>query len=162
MKARIEAWRSDWQTRPPRERLIIAATAAAVGLALLALFWSWLQGEEARLQKAVPLAQARLQRMQDDAAEVVRLRAQSGASTQATSPADAVAASLKSHQLDLTLTADGDRMQLHGSADFDQTMNWLASAQQDFKLRLASFSAKRAGGGVSIDAVLVSATPANP
>lgn len=162
MKSRLDALRAAWLARSPRERSAAKALAAFVGLAVLVLAWSSLLAEQARLQKAVPLAQARLQRMQDDAAEVARLRAQSDATTVQSATADAINVSLRSRHLDLAVTADGsDRLQIHGNAGFDETIAWLATVQQDFKLRLAALSATRAGAGVRIDAVLVAATPAS-
>jgi type II secretory pathway component PulM len=161
VKSRLDTLRAAWLARPPRERSVAKALAALVGLAVLALAWSSLQAEQARLQKAVPLAQARLQRMQDDAAEVARLRAQSDTVAAQSATAEAINASLRSRHLDLAVTADGsDRLQVHGNAGFDETVAWLATIQQDFKLRLAALSATRAGASVRIDAVLVAATPA--
>jgi type II secretory pathway component PulM len=161
MKARMEALRAAWLLRAPRERSILKALAAALGVLVLALIWSSVQSERARLQKAVPLAQARLQRMQDDAAEVVRLRGQSSAPAAApTSLADAVAASAHGRQLDLAVTGEGaDRIQVHGSAAFDDAVAWLATVQQDFKLRVATLTATRNGAAVRLDAVLVAPTP---
>jgi type II secretory pathway component PulM len=126
-------------------------------LLILTQAWLSLQAERTQLQKAWPLAQARLLRMQDDAAEVTRLRAQAGASTQ-TATSDAINASLRSRHLDLIATADGSsRFQIHGDADFDETITWLAIVHQDFKLHLETLSVIRAGKGVRIDAVLVAA-----
>ena len=137
------------------------ALAALIGLVVLALAWSSVQAEQARLRKAVPLSLARLQRMQDDAAEVARLCAQADTAAAQAATADAINASLRSRHLDLAVTADGgDRFQIHGNADFDETIAWLATVQQDFKLRLSTLNATRAGSGVRIDAVLVTATPA--
>lgn len=162
MKSRLDAMRAAWLARTPKERGAAKALAVLVGLAALAFVWSSLGAEQAQLQKAVPLSQARLQRMQDDAAEVARLRAQSDtAAAVQSATADAINASLRSRHLELAVTADGsDRLQIHGNASFDETIAWLATVQQDFKLRLATLKATRADSGVRIDAVLVTATPA--
>jgi type II secretory pathway component PulM len=161
VKAKVDEIRRAWLARSPRDRAVAMALFACLGLAALALIWSAIQGERSRLQKAVPLAQARLQRMQDDSAEVVRLRGQSGAAAaQQTSPAEAINASLRSRHLDLSVAADGaDRLQVHGSANFDDVIAWLATVQIDYKLHVASLSMTRAAAGVKIDAVLVAATP---
>lgn len=160
MKARRDALRAAWLARPQQQRHAAAALAAGLGLIVLALLWSSLEGEQARLRKAVPLAQARLQRMQDDAAEVVRLRGQAVAATPQSALADAVAASIRSRHLELSVSSDGaDRVQVHGNAGFDETVAWLAAVQQDYKLRVVSLAATRAGAAARIDAVLAAAAP---
>jgi type II secretory pathway component PulM len=162
VKSRLDTLRAAWQTRSPGERSAMRALATAAALLILVLAWLALQAEQARLQKSWPLAQARLQRMQDDAVEVARLRAQSVAGTQSATAA-AINASLHSRHLDLAVTVEGsNRLQLHGNAGFDETIAWLAIVQQDFKLRLETLSVIRAGKGVRIDAVLVAATDAAP
>jgi type II secretory pathway component PulM len=163
MKTRLDNLRAAWQARSPGERSAAKVLATGTALLILVLAWFSLQAEQAQLQKALPLAQARLQRMQDDAAEVARLRAQSGARTTQSATADAINASLRSRHLDLAVTADGnDRLQIHGNADFDETIAWLAIVHQDFKLRLGMLSATRAGKGIRIDAVLVAAASTSP
>ena len=161
MKSRLDEMRAAWLARTPKERSVAKALSVLLGLAALAFVWSSLGAEQAQLQKAVPLSQARLQRMQDDAAEVARLRAQSDTAAVQSATADAINASLRSRHLELTVAADGsDRLRIHGNASFDETIAWLATVQQDFKLRLATLNATRADSGVRIDAVLVTAAPA--
>jgi type II secretory pathway component PulM len=162
VKSRLDTLRAAWQARPPGERSATQALATGAGLAIIALAWLSLQAEQAQLQKAWPLAQARLQRMQEDATEVARLRAQLGVGTMRLATADAINASLRSRNLDLAITADGsNRFQVHGNADFDETIAWLAIIQQDFKLRLEALSAIRGSKGARIDAVLVTALSAS-
>lgn len=133
MKSRLDTLRAAWRARSPRERSAGQALAAFVGLAVLAFVWFSLEAEQARLQKAWLLAQARLLRMQDDAAEVARLRAQPGTQTTQSTTADAINASLRSRHLDLAVTADGsDRFQIHGNAAFDETIAWLAAIHSAF------------------------------
>jgi type II secretory pathway component PulM len=163
MKTRLDTLQAGWQARSPGERSAAKVLATGAALLILAQAWFSLEAEQAQLQKAWPLAQARLQRMQDDAGEVARLRAQSGARTTQPATAEAINASLRSRHLDLVATADGsDRLQIHGNADFDETIAWLAIVHQDFKLRLEMLSATHAGKGVRIDAVLVAPTSTSP
>jgi len=160
MKARLETLRAAWQARSRNERLVLRALAAALAaIALLALLAA-IDDERSRLQKSVPAAAARLQRMQDDVAEVARLRAVPAAATAPTALGDALTASLQSHHLDLSVAnAAPDRVQLRGSAGFDETIAWLADAQHDFKLHVATLDVSRGDGGPRFDILLVAATP---
>lgn len=161
MKTQLDALRAAWQARSTRERSIAKALALCAALAILILAWYSLQAEQARLQKALPLAQARLQRIQDDADEVARLRAQSIGSVSSPT-AEAIVASLQSRHLGLAISAhDSNRLQVQGDADFDETISWLALVHQDFRVRLETLSAVRAVKGVKIDAMLV-AVPSPP
>jgi type II secretory pathway component PulM len=156
----VEAIRRAWLARSPRDRAVAAVLLVCLGLAAVGLIWSAIQTERSRRQTAVPLAHARLQRMQDDAAEIVRLRGQAGAAALPSPTVEAITASIRSRHLDLTVATEGaERIQVHGNANFDEALAWLASVQLDYKLHVVSLSATRAGSGVRLDAVLVAAAP---
>ncbi len=72
----IERWREWWRAREPRERAVIAAAAAALGVAVLwAYVWIPIEADRARLVEALPRLRAAAQGFAHEAAEVERLRA---------------------------------------------------------------------------------------
>ena len=156
MSAKLEGIRNAWLAASKRQRLLITTLLCALGMVAIWGVLSIIDAELSRLEKAVPLASARLQHMQDNVAEVARLRAQPNVGTLQPGLGDALAASIRSHHLNLAVATQGvDRHQVHGTADFDPTIAWLASVQRDYKLRVARFSASRNNDGTRIDILLV-------
>ncbi len=160
MSAKLEGIRSAWLAASARQHLLLATLAGALGIVAVWSVLSVIDNELSRLQTALPLASTRLQRMQDNVAEVARLRAQPNVGTLQPGLGDALAASIRSHHLNLAVATQGvDRHQVHGTADFDPTIAWLASVQRDYKLRVARFSASRSNDGTHIDILLVPGAP---
>lgn len=140
--------------RTPRERRLLAAAALVVGAAALVTLADGLVHERTRLARALPDARAELARMQDDAAELQRLR-QIPAPTAAT-PAtllESARAAAAARGLGLSITAAGDTLQARGNADFDALVGWLAAMQSELQLRplRATIDARGDAVGVEIE-----------
>lgn len=161
----MKAWRSMmllklwWQARPPRER-----NAARTGFVVLAVLvsasaWFWLREERVRLRGSIAIAEAQIKEMQNDLAELQRLRGETvppQPSPQAL--AKPLANSLVARKLDLSVTAlDADRLRIQGVAGFDEAINWLGTIQRDHRLRIVTLVATRQASNVKLDAVLGSA-----
>jgi type II secretory pathway component PulM len=145
-----------WQGRPLRERN--AMTTGLVVLAVVALIWAWvwLREERVRLRGNLAIAEAQLKEMQNDLAELQRLRAEtvpSQLSLQAL--VQPLANSLLARKLALSVTAlDADRLRVQGTAGFDETISWLGTIQRDHRLRIVTLAATRQASNVKLDAVL--------
>jgi type II secretory pathway component PulM len=149
----VQRW---WRTRRAREQDFLRIALVALCLLTLGVTWYWLNAERMRVRDALSLVEAQFKRMQDDVAEAQRLRGQTFAPPmQGKALADALSASLKGRNLDLTVTLlDADRLRVQGSAGFDEAVAWLAASQRDYRVRVVSFAATRQGSAIRIDAVL--------
>ncbi len=159
--APVPALRSWWRGLTPRTRAIALTTLCIAGVALLAALWQWQRVERVRLASRTAAVEATAKRMQDDVAEVQRLRARAVPPPLAAQAlADSVTASLKARNLQLAVTPLGaDRLRVQGSAGFDETVTWLGAAQRDYRLSVVSMSATRQSGNPQIEAVLATAAP---
>jgi type II secretory pathway component PulM len=149
----IRTW---WYSRSASERRILLLASVFLGALAFGFSSYAVKQEQDRLRKAIPLANIALQRMQDDATEVDRLRAQTPIPPpQGQALVGALTASIRSHGLDLTLTTEGaDRFRVQGRVGFDQAVAWLAAVQRDYQLRVTTLAVTRQDGGVKLDAVL--------
>lgn len=152
--SKLRVW---WHSRSVSERRTLLIGAVVLGLLSFGFTSYSIRLEQNRLRQAIPIANAALQRMQEDATEVDRLRAQTPvAAPQGQALVAALTASLRSHGLDLTLTTEGaDRFRVQGRAGFDPAVAWFAAVQRDYQLRVTTLTVTRQDGGVKLDAVLM-------
>jgi type II secretory pathway component PulM len=161
MKMRMLAARKWWHARPPRARTALSIVLVALGLVALGATSDWLRTERARLRAAMSAAEAGHKQMQDEIAEVLRLRTQSAPPPlQGKAVMDAISASLQGRKLDLAVTQqDTERVRVQGTADFDDAIAWLGAMQRDYRLRLVTLEVLRQATGVRVDIVLSPARP---
>ncbi|WP_300442370.1 type II secretion system protein GspM [Zoogloea sp.] len=148
-----------WQAASPRERKLLLAAAAVVGVALVVSALDWSREQRTRLGRSLPRAEAQLEQVQESATEITRLRAQPVPRRPA-GPAllETVQASAKSRGLGLTIQASGDGLQVKGQGGFDELVTWLATLQTDIGLRVMRMEIQGQGAAASIDVVLVAGT----
>ncbi|MEC5396388.1 type II secretion system protein GspM [Uliginosibacterium sp. H1] len=151
--ARIGTW---WQQRALRERQLIAAAAVLLIIGLLWTLHSWTQREARRLDRALPISQAALRAMQDDAAELDRLRAQpEKVRSDAARWVPVLQDAARRHGLSLELRGEIGSVSASGqNQSFDAFALWLGDAQRELGLRVFSLETTREAGGVRIDARL--------
>lgn len=119
-----------------RERRLLAGAALLLGLALLASLGEWAHRERARLALAVPMAESRLARMQQQAEELAQLErapAPAEASVAVRGAAARAAAAPRGLALELEERADGLGVTGHGSPA--AVLDWLAAMQAEQRLR---------------------------
>ena len=157
MNANLLKLRVWWHSRSASERRTLLIGAVVLGVVAFVFSAYSTRLEQNRLRQAIPIANAALQRMQEDATEVDRLRAQTPvAAPQGQALLAALTASLRSHGLDLTLTTEGaDRFRVQGRVGFDPAVAWFAAVQRDYQLRVTTLTVTRQDGGVKLDAVLM-------
>jgi type II secretory pathway component PulM len=158
----MKTWRSValfklwWQARPSREQKAIKLGLVFLVLLLSAWVWTWLRGERVHLQARVADAEAQVKEVQDDLADIQRLRGEAippQLSSQALVPA--ITNSLVARKLDLSVAVvDADRLRVQGMAGFDDVVQWLGSVQRDYRLRVITLVAIRQAANVKVDVVL--------
>ncbi len=134
------AWNQFWQQRTPRERAILFAGAAVLGVGFVyAYLWLPLERDHARLSADVPRLRNEAQQMRDDAREIESMRARAKAP-----PADlkaalsAAAAGQKGvAPPQISAEADGGLRVVFPSVRFDDWVSWLA-ATSAYGVRLAT------------------------
>lgn len=162
MKARL---RKAWESRSPRDRVVITVLAAVVGAAL----YVWLADSayRARIQLglSVTALRAQAQRLDLDAAELARVRA-------ARAPAAAKADLRTQVQAQITTSGlagalvridatDANHVQVvFGSVAFADWLHWIAALQaQHIRLESGRIEALATTGLVGITATLTRAAP---
>lgn len=151
--------RQYWAERNLRERRMLVAMVVVISVAILWALFDWQASERKRLDKLSPRVQAQVKSMQDDAAELARLRV---AAKPATQDIALVVESLKSsaatQNLAITVRGDGDRILVSAaSVPFDTWVTWLAGVQAQNALRVSALEATPANEGQRIEARLVQA-----
>lgn len=144
--ARTMAW---WSARPVREQRALALAGAVVLLALAILIIEGLVRERARLEQTLPALQAQLARMEDDAAELMRLRTRTPpASVAPEALVAAVSSAASARGLDLAASLGEGGVVVTGRADVAALADWLAAVQSE--LRMRPVRARMAGGVVEL------------
>jgi type II secretory pathway component PulM len=132
-------------------------------LAILASFsaWTWLRDERARLRHGVAVAGFQVREVQNELAEVERLRAETmPAQPSVQSLVAPLANSLRAAKITLSISAaDGDRLRVKGVAGFDEAINWLGMIQRDYRLRIVTLVATREASQVTLEATLGTSGP---
>jgi len=155
LQAKLQEARAWWAGLVPRERALVAAMVAVVGIAALWSLADWTQAERKRLARALPQAKARLAAMRDDAAEVQRLqRMQARPAVPPASLAEPLQASARARGLTMDVRVDGGGVHAQGGGSFDLIVEWLAEAQRDNGLGVVRLTTSRGPNGVAIEADL--------
>jgi general secretion pathway protein M len=159
------ALRRLWQSRAPRERIVIAVLTAVLGAALYA--WLLHSADRARGQLRASVATLRTQAalLEQQAAEYQRLRAMPAPAASPTDLRALVQAQADAERLSGTLTRidapDADRVRIaFGAVSFADWLGWNAALQgQHVRLEAARIEALAAPGLVSITATFARARP---
>ena len=162
MIARLRKW---WDARSPRDRLLIIALALLVGVALY--LWLVQSANRARGQLATSVEALRVQaqRLDDDAAELARVRAVRGPQTaqsdlRALLQSQVATAGLAGGLLRIDAT-DAHRAQIvFGSVPFSDWLDWVTALQgQRIRLESARVEALSTPGLVGVTATFARASP---
>jgi len=155
------ALRRLWQSRPPRERVVIAALAAALGAAsYLALLHLAGRGRE-QLHASVAALRTQSVLLEQQAAEHARLRAAPAAPASPTDLRTLVRARTDAAGLAGALAridaADADEVRVaFGAVSFSDWLRWAADLQaQQVRIDAARIEALAAPGMVGASATLV-------
>jgi len=154
------ALRRLWQSRAPRERMVIAVLAAVLGAALY--LWLLHSADRARGQLRASVATLRTQAalLEQQAAEYQRLQAMPAPAASATDLRALVQARADAARLSGALTRidapDADQVRLtFGAVSFADWLGWIAALQaQHLRLEAARVEALSAPGMVSATATL--------
>ena len=133
LSATLQAWLA---ARAPRERQLLQAAGLLLPLAVAWAVFDWTWSEQQRLNQRLPVARAGFERMQEDAAELARLRSLppiTAVSTAALAAATAAAAEARGLNVSAAMSAEG--LVVKGSAPLPVLVDWLASIQADLRLR---------------------------
>lgn len=151
--AAVESW---WQGRPPRERDILRGGIAIFVILVSLSTWVWLREERVRLRHGVAAAELQVRDVQNELAEIQRLRTETPPPQLSAHALIApLANSLRAGKIQLSVAAaDGDRLRVQGVAGFDESINWLATIQRDHKVRILSLAATREASQAKLDAIL--------
>lgn len=119
-----------------RERLLILVAALAVAAGLLLSLADWSYREHRRLVVALPAAEARLARMQDQSDELGRLRrAAAPPETPVGVRSAAAAAAAQARGLVLEFQELPDAVVISGTGSAPAVLDWLAAMQAEQHLR---------------------------
>ena len=162
MKARLQKL---WESRSPRDRVIIAVLAAVVGAMLYLLLVQSANQARTQLRASVTVLRAQALRMESDANELARVRAmpspaapQSDLRTQMQSQASATGLGRALLRID---AKGADQVQVvFGSVPFADWLAWVATLQeQHIRLDSSRIEALSTPGLVSITATFIRAKP---
>lgn len=157
MSSLVQQMRTKFAVMSARERRLVLAAVAVVGLALMATAVEWVLRERARLDQELPRARAQLLQMQDDAAELAQLDRERGALPQVDPAALALsvetAARVRGLTVDVQPVSGG--VQVSGSGSFQAVMEWLAGVQAESRLRPNRMTLAKENRAVRFNAVLL-------
>jgi general secretion pathway protein M len=162
MRSRL---RKLWETRSPRDRVVIAVVAALVGVALYALLLESANRARAQLGLSVTALRAQASRLELDAAELARVRAMRTAPAARTDLRAQVQAQIAASRLSgglLRLDAvDANHVQVaFGSVVFADWLEWVVALQaQQVRLEVGRIEALSTPGLVGVTATLARASP---
>ena len=162
----MSAWPGTfWQSRPARERAILAVLGAVLGALLY--FWLVQSADRARdrLDASVTALRAQAARLDQQAAEYERLRGKPPATVSSTSLRALVEAQAGAKGLSRALqridTPDASRVEVVlGAVAFADWLDWVAAlAAQQVRLASCRIEALSTPGMVSVTATLVRVRP---
>lgn len=159
------ALRRVWESRAPRERVVIAAAAAFLGAT--SYLWLLHSAHRAREQLGVSVAALRTQAavLEQQAAEHARLRVTPAVPASTTDLRALILARADAARLSGALTRidapDADHVRIaFGAVSFADWLGWIAALQaQHVRLEAARFEALAAPGLVSVTATLARPRP---
>lgn len=151
-----------WRTRAPRERLVLGGGSALLVLALgYAYGWLPMQRDVAQLRQALPQLRVQAQKLQQDAQEVARLKAQPAVTQEAGSLVGAIeqralASGLRERIESITPQDASHVRVVLPQVTFDEWIGWLGELHTSHGVRVEStrIEATDDAGMVSVDAVL--------
>jgi type II secretory pathway component PulM len=160
MKSLVAKALTKWKQLQPRERRLAKWCGAVLGIALVLTIDDWQRSERLRLQKSIPLAEARLAAMEALGDQFVSVSGLIRDRTKGPTPVELVAISLKSHGLPLELVKTGPtQIIIQGAVVFDDWVVWLASlAAQGWRVERAIVQFQTPAGTVPQGFVRVDAT----
>lgn len=158
MKAKL---RTLWQSRAPRERVVIAALAVLAGVA--SYLWLVQSADRAhtRLRATVPALRAQAARLEQQAGELERLRAAPPVASSKTDlrtlvQAQAGAAGLSRALVRIDAPDANQVVVVFGAVAFADWLNWVAGlTAQQVRLEVCRVEALSTPGLVSVTATLV-------
>lgn len=150
-----------WQSRAPRERVVIAVLAVLAGAALYVWLVHSADRAHTRLRASVPALRAQAARLEQQAAELERLRVAPAASVSQTDlrtlvQAQAGAAALSRALVRIDAPDANQVVVVFGAVAFADWLNWVASLKsQQVRLDVCRVEALSTPGLVSVTATLV-------
>lgn len=125
-----------WLACSPREHRLLGIASLFIALLVLFLLLSWLNTERQRLERTLPLAEARLASLQAAADEHAGLRGQA-TPIRLSGPAlhDALRVSARERGLSLDIQPGNGGWQTKGQASADAALGWLAENMRSHALR---------------------------
>lgn len=158
----MEALKSYWAAREPRERLMLAGGGvAAIVLLLYMLVWDPIQTSRARLAVEVPRLREQAAQFREDAEQVQALRGRMKSGDAQPLPAllenSAKAAGVRESIKQIQTLSD-DRAQINmTNVGFDPLVRWLAALGASEGISVETINASRGGqsGRVQVDSMVV-------
>jgi len=157
--------RTLWQSRAPRERVVIAVLVVLAGVASYVWLVQSADWAHTRLRAGVPALRAQAARIEQQAAEHGHLRAAPAASASQTDlrtlvQAQAGAAALSGALVQLDALDANQVVVVFGAVSFADWLNWVAGLKsQHVRLDACRIEALSTPGLVSVTATLVRAKP---
>jgi len=161
MKAKL---RTLWQSRAPRERVVIAVLAVLAGVASYVLLVQTADRAHARLRASVPALRAQAARLEQQAGELERLRSAPPVAASKTDlrtlvQAQAGAAGLSRALVRIDAPDANQVVVVFGAVAFADWLNWVAGlTAQQVRLDVCRVEALSTPGLVSVTATLVRST----
>jgi len=162
----MRAWlRKFWESRAPRERIILAMMVLVVVAALYFLLVEAASRARARLVTSLPELRAQAARFESDATELERVRAARVPPTARTDlrsqvQAQAAAAGLGGALVRVEASGDDAAQVVFGSVPFGDWLAWVAALQtQHIRLSSARIEALSTPGLVGVTASFTRPTP---
>jgi len=158
MNAKLRAL---WQSRAPRERVVITALAVLVGIASYVWLVQAASLAHTRLRASVPAMRAQAARLEQQAAELQHLRAEPAPSASTTDlrtlvQAQADAAGLSRALVRIDAPDPNQVVVVFGAVGFADWLNWVAGlTSQQVRLDACRVEALSTPGLVSVTATLV-------
>lgn len=152
-----------WESRSPRDRLVIAVLAAVVGVALYFLLAQSAYKARAQLGKSLVTLRAQALRLNADAAEIERLRAVPAPPTSKTDLRTLVQARAETAGLARALVRldapDANQVQVvFGAVAFSEWLAWVAALQgEHIRMDTSRIEALATTGMVGVTATFVRA-----
>jgi len=159
------ALRRAWESRAPRERMVIAAAAAVLGVASYVLVVHSADRGRGQLRTSVDTLRTQAAILDQQAAEHARLRATPAPAASPTDLRALVQARVDAAGLSRALpridAPDADHVRItFGAVPFDDWLGWIAALQaQHVRLETARIEVLRAPGLVSVTASLARSRP---
>jgi type II secretory pathway component PulM len=146
------------QLDQPRYRQLPKVLALIAALGIVALLF-WLPNVQNRLAQREIVLDDSLRTIQNDIAELERLKSRALPPAMTGAPLkEAVAASLASLRPAFSVElVDAERVRVYGNGDFDSVVRWMGDVQQSHRLGVVSLSIKRRDVGVTVDMTLSAA-----